>query len=93
MRNTQPLDFPMTDKHSQSPAGFDKEWSLLLAVCRCGVLTGSKAVEHQVSRLAEFYGDTHKGRTLRALLEPTEGRLFRLVPSDGPFPGHTLPAE
>ncbi|MEX3983756.1 hypothetical protein AB4Y45_32760 [Paraburkholderia sp. EG287A] len=79
----------MTTTDTNAPAEapkFDKEWALVLSLCRCGVASGSKAVEHQVSRLAEFYGDSPKGAALREMLERKGGWSGRLVPSGATQP-------
>lgn len=69
---------------AREPAEFDREWPLLLALCRCAVLSGSEAATHQVSRLAAFYGDSPRGTALRALFVKRDAPPVRLVFSGGP---------
>jgi hypothetical protein len=67
-------------------ATVDQEWNIIQALARCSILSGATAARHQVSRLADFYGDSAKGKALRQMLDQKAGAPVRLVRSEGASP-------
>ena len=74
------------DLMSKETSEFDKEWFLILDLCKCALASGSEAAAHQVSRLADFHEGSARGAALRDLLERKGNGRSRLVPSEQATP-------